>query len=101
MSSPFQQYFEEMPCYLTVQDTDFRIIDANKHFRQDFGDFEGRYCYQVYKQRSDRCEVCPVARTFRDGQSHEEEEQVCTDRGVDLSVIVNTTPIRNEGNHRV
>jgi len=96
MSSPFQQYFEEMPCYLTVQDRDFRIIDANKHFRQDFGDFEGRYCYQVYKQRSDRCEVCPVARTFRDGQSHEEEEQVCTDRGVDLSVIVNTTPIRNE-----
>ena len=96
MCSPFQQYFEEMPCYLTVQDRDFRIIDANKRFRKDFGDFEGRYCYQVYKRRADRCEVCPVARTFRDGEHHEEEEQVCTDRGVDLSVIVNTTPIRDE-----
>ena len=96
MSSPFQQYFEEMPCYLTVQDRDFRIIEANKHFRKDFGDFEGRFCYQVYKKRSDRCEVCPVARTFRDGERHEGEEQVQTDRGVDLSVIVNTTPIRNE-----
>ena len=96
MSSPFQQYFEEMPCYLTVQDRDFRIVDANKHFRKHFGDFEGRYCYQVYKRRADRCEICPVARTFRDGERHEGEEQVLTDGGVELSVIVNTTPIHNE-----
>ena len=72
------QYFAEMPGYVTVQDRDFRIIDANKRFREDFGDFEGRYCYQVYKRRPDRCEVCPVARTFRDGQRHESQEQVQT-----------------------
>jgi PAS domain S-box-containing protein len=96
MSSPFQQYFEEMPCYLTVQDSDLRIVEANRHFRKDFGDPEGRFCYQVYKRRADRCEVCPVARTFRDGEHHESEEQVRTDGGVELSVIVNTTPIRNE-----
>ncbi len=96
MSSPFQQYFEEMPCYLTVQNRDFKIIEANKHFKKDFGDPEGRHCYQVYKRRADRCEVCPVARTFRDGERHESEEQVTTDGGVDLQMIVNTTPIRNE-----
>jgi PAS domain S-box-containing protein len=96
MCSPFQQYFEELPCYLTVQNRDFRIIDANRRFRRDFGDPEGRFCYQVYKRRADRCEVCPVARTFRDGDRHESEEQVTTDGGVELSMIVNTTPIRNE-----
>ena len=96
MCSPFEQYFEELPCYLTVQDCDLRIIDANRRFRKDFGDPEGRYCYQVYKRRADRCEICPVARTFRDGERHESEEQVTTDSGVELSMIVNTTPIRNE-----
>jgi PAS domain S-box-containing protein len=96
MCSPFQQYFEELPCYLTVQNRDFRIIDANKRFIRDFGEPEGRFCYQIYKRRSDRCEVCPVARTFRDGERHESEEQVKTDSGVELSTIVHTTPIRNE-----
>jgi PAS domain S-box-containing protein len=95
MDSQYRQYFENMPCYLTVQDRDFRIVDANARFRKDFGDYQNRYCYQVYKRRSDRCEVCPVARTFRDGERHESEEQVTTTDGVELCVIVNTTPIRN------
>lgn len=96
MGLPYQQYFEGLPCYLTVQDRDFKIIEANRRFRNDFGDFKGRYCYQVYKHRSEKCEVCPVDRTFRDGQSHGSEEQVkCLD-GRDVSVIVYTTPIRND-----
>ncbi len=93
---PYRKYFEELPCYLTVQDRDLRIIDANRRFRKDFGDYEGRHCYQVYKRRSDQCEVCPVDRTFRDGERHESEERIKTDDGVEMSVIVHTTPIRNE-----
>lgn len=96
MEAPHRQYFDAMPCYLTVQDRDFRIIDANRRFREDFGDFEGRFCYQAYKRRSERCEVCPVARTFRDGQPHESEEQVRTRAGVDVSVLVRTMPIMND-----
>ncbi|NOZ21397.1 MAG: PAS domain-containing sensor histidine kinase [Planctomycetes bacterium] len=96
MDLPYQQYFKTMPCYLTVQDRDFRIIDANDHFEKDFGNFEGRYCYQVYKQRSERCEVCPVDRTFRDGLPHSSEEVVKSIDGREVSVIVYTTPVRNE-----
>jgi len=96
MDLPYQQYFQAMPCYLTVQDRDFRIVDANERFRGDFGEFEGRHCYQVYKHRPERCEVCPVDRTFRDGQPHSSEETVkCVD-GREVSVIVYTTPIRND-----
>ena len=90
------QYFEEMPGYVTVQDRDFRIIDANRRFRDDFGDFEGRHCYQVYKQRSDRCEVCPVARTFRDGERHESQEQVQTLDGREVKTITYTKPVRDD-----
>ena len=93
---PFQQYFEAMPCYLSVQDCDLKIITANRRFRDHFGEFEGRQCFQVYKNRSEKCEVCPVERTFHDGQCHDSEERVTALDGTDVSVIVYTTPIRDE-----
>jgi PAS domain S-box-containing protein len=96
MQLDYRQIFRAMPCFLSVQDRDFRILDANERFRRHFGDFEGRYCYQVYKQRSERCEVCPVARTFQDGERHESEEEVRTLMGDELSVLVHTKPVLDD-----
>jgi PAS domain S-box-containing protein len=96
MILPYQRYFEEMPCYVTAQDRGFRVIDANRRFREDFGNHEGRFCYQVYKRRPERCEICPVDLTFQDGQSHRSEEQVRTLDGREISVMVYTSPIRDE-----
>jgi len=96
MELPYQQYFDAMPCYLTVQDRDFKVVTANRRFREAFGDYHGRYCYQVYKHRAEKCEVCPVEQTFQDGHVHSSEERVrCLDR-TEVSVIVYTEPIRNE-----
>ncbi len=96
MGDPFQQYFDRLPCYLTVQDRDFRILHANERFLKDFGDVDGRFCYQVYKHRSEKCEVCPVEQTFWDGQCHRREERVRSLDGRDVSVLVETTPIYDE-----
>ena len=35
MDDRYRQYFEEMPCYLSVHDTQFRIIDG-----PSIGEFE-------------------------------------------------------------
>jgi len=96
MEETFQQYFDRLPCYLTVQDRDFRILHANERFRKDFGDVDGRYCYQAYKHQSEKCEVCPVEQTFWDGQCHRREEQVRSLDGREVSVLVETTPIYDE-----
>ncbi len=85
-----------MPSYLTVQDKNLRLIDANEKFQEDFGAIDGRHCYQIYKNRAEKCEVCPVERTFRDGQSHHSEELVKTISGKEVWVIVYTTPIRDD-----
>jgi len=96
MELPYQQYFDALPCYVTVQDRDFRVITANARFVKDFGDYRGRHCYQVYKQKPEECEHCPVERTYRDGQSHSSEETIrCLD-GREVSVIVYTEPIRDQ-----
>jgi len=97
MDDTYRRYFDAMPCYLSVQDRHFRIIDANRRFRDDFGEIEGRFCYQVYKRRSEKCEVCPVEAAFRDGLSHRNEERVeCLD-GTEVRVLVEATPIRDAG----
>jgi len=100
MDQPRRRYTDKiidaLPCYLTVQDRNFSIVEANESFRSDFGDYEGRYCYQVYKNRPERCENCPVERTFHDGHKHRSEEVVTTLDGRKVSVLVYTTPILDD-----
>jgi len=96
MTQIYREYFESMPGYVSVQDRDFRLIDANRLFVKDFGAIEERYCYQVYKGRAEKCEECPVERTFRDGHRHTSQERVTTLDGTEVDVIVYTTPIRDE-----
>jgi PAS domain S-box-containing protein len=83
-----------MPCYLSVHDRTFRIIDGNRRFREDFGETIGEYCYRVYKNREEVCPNCPVEATFADGQSHSSEQMLTTREGMSLPVMVHTTPIR-------
>ena len=56
-------YWDDMPCYLSVHDREFRIIDGNRRFREDFGGGVGELCYRVYKGRDTVCPRCPVEAT--------------------------------------
>ena len=85
-----------MPCLLSVQDSDLRIIDTNDRFRNSFGDREGELCYQVYKQRSAPCPECPVLRTFEDGQVHSSEETVVDMAGEIEHVVVTSAPLLDD-----
>jgi PAS domain S-box-containing protein len=95
MTDTYKDYFESMPCFLSVQDRELKIIAANERFVRNFGDPEDRYCYQVYKRRPEKCEDCPVERTFQDGREHHSEQLVRTLDGRDVSILVNTAPIRS------
>jgi len=91
----FQNLFDTVPCFISVQDRDFTIVEANRHFKQTFGESNGRYCYQVYKRSASRCKECPVARTLADGQVHHSEEIAYDRQGRQLHVVTYTAPIHN------
>jgi len=92
-----KQFFDEVPCYVSVQNRDLELVAANRRFKEDFGDeVVGCHCYETYKHRVEPCLVCPVARTFEDGQSHQSEEVVTTMGGDQYNVMVHTSPIRND-----
>ncbi len=94
--SQYHRYWEEMPCYLSVHDRDFRIIDGNRRFREDFGERLGQYCYRVYKGREEICPNCPVEATFADGKNHPSEQLLTTKDGREVPVMVHTTAITDE-----
>ncbi len=93
--SLYRQLFDEVPCYISVQDRNFRLTATNRRFKRDFGDEVGSYCYVVYKHRDTPCQQCPVAATFEDGKSHSTEEIVTSKSGKQYNVMTWTAPIRD------
>lgn len=94
----YQQLFDEVPCYISVQDQNFRLTATNRLFKKDFGDHSGEFCYKTYKHRSTPCPNCPVAKTFEDGRRHQTEEVVTSKHGKQYNVLTWTAPLRNDDN---
>jgi PAS domain S-box-containing protein len=91
----FHTLFEQVPCFISVQDRDLRIVDSNGLFKEHFGQNLGGYCYKVYKRRDEPCEQCPVAKTFEDGLVHTSEEIIIDSTGSEVVVLVSSSPIRD------
>lgn len=92
----FEDLFNKVPCYISVQDPDLRIVDTNQNFREDFGDGKGSFCYQVYKHRDEPCLNCPVLATFRDGKDYTREEVITSNKGEKINVLVHSTPVHSD-----
>lgn len=90
------RFFQQVPCYLSIQDKDLKIIRTNELFRKDFGDRIGEYCFKVYKGYDEICPNCSVKKTFEDGKTYTTEETVITKDGKLAQMIVNTTPVYDE-----
>lgn len=90
----YQILFDRVPCYITVIDSDYRIIRANEAFREAFGEVHGKHCYEVYKKRKRKCPKCPATKTFKDGLVHH-SQQVGVKRSGDRTYYsVATSPLR-------
>ncbi len=86
-----------MPCFISIQDCELGIVDANRRFKESFGRALGRKCYKVYKHRDEQCYPCAVQRTFDDGEVHSSEEVVSSLEGRSINTLVYTAPIRSPG----
>jgi signal transduction histidine kinase/FixJ family two-component response regulator/molybdopterin converting factor small subunit len=91
----YQQLFDEVPCYISVQDRQFRLTATNRRFKEDFDVQTGGFCYAVYKQRDEPCAICPVAKTFEDGQSHQTEMVVTSKSGEQYNLLIWTAALKN------
>jgi PAS domain S-box-containing protein len=90
----FQQLFDEVPCYISVRDADFRLTAANRRFKEAFDYPEGSQCFSDVRGNSAPCRGCPVKETFKDADSHQAEMVVAAKNGTVQNLLVWTAPIR-------
>ena len=92
----FQLLFELVPCFITVQDKNYRLLRYNREFAKKFNPKPRDYCYQAYKGQNEKCTNCPVEKTFEDGKPHFSEETGLNKDGGLTHWIVNTAPIKDD-----
>jgi two-component system, NtrC family, response regulator HydG len=75
ISPEFRSFFDSLPEPRILVDTGYRILAANRAYRQTFSgetDFVGRFCYAVshhYDRPCDQCgESCPLQGALKDRQ---------------------------------
>lgn len=92
----YQRLFDQVPCTITVQNRDLRLLRYNKRFRDMFGPKPGDFCYAAYKGRTEKCLNCAVEKTLETGMPHQSEESIVTPEGKRLHWIVQTSPVFDE-----
>jgi histidine kinase len=91
----YQNLFELVPCLITIQDREFKLIHYNREFADKFGPKPGDSCFQAYKGLDARCSSCPVEKTFRDGRPHYGEESRVNADGSVTHWVARTSPVKN------
>jgi len=91
----YEMLFNKVPCFITILDRNLHIIQANERFRATFGEIEGRFCYECYKQKTRPCANCPARAAFRDGCEHNDTMIGIGKSGARIHYVVTATPLRN------
>ncbi len=86
-----------MPCYVTVQDRDMKVLWSNRLSRNDFGEPSRKTCYRLYGIGETKCPDCPLEKTLQDGLIHSSEMTVRTRKGQRMDVIMYSSPLESDG----
>ena len=85
-----------LPCYISIQDHEHRLLFVNRSFKNDFGDVTGKRCHSVYKGSPNICGNCPVEKTLKDKRSHVCEETIQLPNGKICQILIQSSPILDD-----
>lgn len=70
-----------LPGYVSLHDpTDHKLYYGNAKFKEIFGDYHSRLCYEVYHGRGKPCEVCRAGEVLKHNKPIEWEKQYINGR---------------------
>ncbi len=69
-----KEFFNAAPMFIGVLDKELDIIYANPAFEDKFGPWEGKKCFDVYKNRDTICEDCTSRFAFSNGKTSVSEQ---------------------------
>jgi len=94
----WQNLFDSITEIVTIQDTDMRIVQANKAAGQLFDvnpqDLINRYCYDVFRGLDRPCSGCPSTKTIKNSSRNHSE--IITHKCLGKTFLVSSAAIKNE-----
>ena len=91
---PQRQLLEQMPSAVAVIDRDYNIVEANGHFEEQFGPWQGKKCYEVYKKTDKPCTSCQSFQIFETGEPRVADEVGIDQHGRQTHYVVHSAPLR-------
>ena len=91
-----RRLFDIVPLNIAVIDRELKVIAANKNFEEYFGEWEGRFCFEVCKQRGEKCSQCEAHLVFSDGKVRVSDETGVDNFGRTCHYVVHLAPIRDD-----
>lgn len=89
--------FNALPCMVSIQDRDQRVVSMNSLYRERLGDRVGQPGFAIYAGASGEGLESPVARTLRTGQGQKSREGLFGPDETLNAVTVHTAPIFGSG----
>lgn len=89
--------FNALPCLVSIQDRDQRILSVNQLYRERLGDRVGQPGFAIYAGAAGEGLDSPVARTLRTGQGQRSREGLFGPDESLSTVMVHTAPIHSAG----
>ncbi len=93
----YRLLFDNVPCYISVIDKNFKVIDSNALFRSTFSKKGARYCYEMYKGRDKVCSKCPAVKVFRSAKRATSLQVGVDKTGKKTHYMVTAAPLKLNG----
>jgi len=91
------QLFDLLPLNVAVIDRDFRVVAANKNFREFFGEWSGKRCFEVCNGSAQKCANCKAEAVFEDGLARSSNETSVNREGRACFLRADLAPLRDSG----
>jgi len=92
----FRALFNEVPAYILVLDRQLIIRNANRAYREDFGERIGQRCFETPLGQGHPCDDCPTVKSFEDGLVHSTEQARLLPDGRERHFLIHSAPVRDE-----
>jgi FixJ family two-component response regulator len=89
--------FNALPCLVSIQDRDQRVLSVNQLYKERLGDRVGQPGFTIYAGAAGEGLDSPVARTLRTGQGQKSREGLFGPDETLSAVTVHTAPIHSAG----
>ncbi len=86
---------DTIPDFISIQDTNYRILYQNKACKDIIGDHAGENCYVAYEMHDTACGGCPLTRVFQGEETCIAERSVLID-GKLMHIEVKASPLKDQ-----